>query len=44
MHERQRLNFETIQKLMDTTPDFQLKFVVAGESSSLEFSLPVLGR
>src|SRR6185369_13135278 len=31
MHERQRLNFEVIQRFVDTSPDFQLKFVVSGE-------------
>src|SRR5689334_24983309 len=31
MHERQRLNFEVIQRFIDTSPDFQLKFVVSGE-------------
>jgi len=29
-HERQRINLETIQKFIDTTADFQLKFVVSG--------------
>src|SRR3954466_9189291 len=28
-HERQRLNFEVIQRFIDSAPDFQLKFVVA---------------
>src|SRR5256885_2212501 len=31
MHERQRLNFPVIQRFMDTSPDFQLKFVVSSE-------------
>lgn len=31
-HERLRLNFEVIQRFIDTAPAFQLKFVVAGES------------
>jgi len=29
LHERQRLNVPVIQKFMDTSPDFQLKFVVS---------------
>jgi 7-carboxy-7-deazaguanine synthase len=31
MHESQRLNFEVIQKFIDSSPEFQLKFVVAQE-------------
>ena len=31
MHERQRLNFEVIQQFIDTSPDFQLKFVVSDQ-------------
>jgi 7-carboxy-7-deazaguanine synthase len=31
MHERQRLNVEVIQRFIDTSPDFQLKFVVSSE-------------
>ena len=31
MHERQRLNFDVIQKFIDESPDFQLKFVVSDE-------------
>ena len=30
-HERQRINFGVIQKFIDTSPDFQLKFVVSAE-------------
>ena len=30
-HEKQRLNTEVIQRFIDGSPDFQLKFVVAGE-------------
>jgi 7-carboxy-7-deazaguanine synthase len=35
-HERQRLNFTVIQQFIDTSPDFQLKFVVASESDMSE--------
>lgn len=31
MHERQRMNIPVIQKFIDTSPDFQLKFVVASD-------------
>jgi 7-carboxy-7-deazaguanine synthase len=31
LHERQRLNFPVIQKFIDTSPAFQLKFVVSDE-------------
>lgn len=31
LHEKQRLNVPVIQQFIDTSPDFQLKFVVAGE-------------
>ena len=31
-HERQRLNVPVIQQFIDTSPDFQLKFVVANET------------
>ena len=31
MHERQRLNIDVIQRFIDTSPDFQLKFVVSSE-------------
>src|SRR5439155_13634273 len=30
-HERQRINVPVIQRFIDTSPDFQLKFVVNGE-------------
>ena len=30
-HERQRINIPVIQQFIDASPDFQLKFVVAGE-------------
>ena len=36
MHEKQRLNFSVIQKFIDESPDFQLKFVVADESDLQE--------
>ena len=35
-HERQRINVPVIQQFIDTSPDFQLKFVVAGESDLTE--------
>jgi 7-carboxy-7-deazaguanine synthase len=35
-HERQRLNFPVIQKFIDATPEFQLKFVVTDETDLLE--------
>jgi 7-carboxy-7-deazaguanine synthase len=31
MHEKQRLNIPVIQQFIDASPDFQLKFVVAGD-------------
>jgi len=31
MHERQRLNIGVIQKFIDTSPDFQIKFVVSAD-------------
>jgi 7-carboxy-7-deazaguanine synthase len=31
MHERQRTNVEVLQRFIDTSPAFQLKFVVSGE-------------
>lgn len=31
MHERQRLNISVIQRFIETSPQFQLKFVVCGE-------------
>jgi 7-carboxy-7-deazaguanine synthase len=36
MHERQRLNIEVIQRFIDTSPDFQLKFVVSDERDLVE--------
>ena len=30
-HERQRMNVPVIQRFIDSSPDFQLKFVVSGE-------------
>jgi 7-carboxy-7-deazaguanine synthase len=38
-HERQRLNFDTIQRFIDTSPDFQLKFVVSSEADLVEIRL-----
>ena len=35
-HERQRLNVPVIQQFIDTSPDFQLKFVVADETDLAE--------
>lgn len=35
-HERQRLNIPVIQQFIDHAPDFQLKFVVCGESDVAE--------
>ena len=35
-HERQRLNIPVIQSFIDTSPDFQLKFVVAQEQDVTE--------
>jgi 7-carboxy-7-deazaguanine synthase len=35
-HERQRLNLGVIQRLIDHSPDFQLKFVVSGEKDLAE--------
>jgi 7-carboxy-7-deazaguanine synthase len=35
-HERQRLNFDTIQRFIDTSPEVQLKFVVAHASDMEE--------
>ena len=32
LHEKTRLNFDTIQKFIDTAPSIQLKFVISGES------------
>ena len=36
MHERQRLNVPVIQRFIDTSPEFQLKFVVSHESDLIE--------
>jgi len=36
MHERQRLNYPVIQQFIDSSREFQLKFVVAGESDLTE--------
>ena len=36
MHERQRLNVDVIQRFIDASPDFQLKFVVSGEGDLRE--------
>jgi 7-carboxy-7-deazaguanine synthase len=35
-HERQRLNFDVMQRLIDSAPDFQLKFVVSDEADLAE--------
>jgi len=35
-HERQRINVPVVQQFIDTSPDFQLKFVVAGEPDLTE--------
>ena len=35
-HDRQRLNVSTVQRLIDGSPDFQLKFVVAAEADVAE--------
>ncbi|MGH7178801.1 MAG: 7-carboxy-7-deazaguanine synthase QueE [Tepidisphaeraceae bacterium] len=35
-HERDRLNVEVIQRFIDTSPDFQLKFVVSSEEDLAE--------
>ena len=37
-HERQRINLDTIQRLMDAAPDRQLKFVVATDADVAEAS------
>jgi 7-carboxy-7-deazaguanine synthase len=42
-HDRQRLNFPVIQKFIDGSPEFQLKFVVSVESDLLEIR-EILGR
>lgn len=36
MHDKQRLNIPVIQNFIDTSPDFQLKFVVSAESDLAE--------
>jgi len=35
-HDRQRLNFDTVQRFIDGSPDFQLKFVVSTEADVAE--------
>jgi 7-carboxy-7-deazaguanine synthase len=35
-HERQRMNYPVIQQFIDSSPDFQLKFVVSRESDLVE--------
>jgi 7-carboxy-7-deazaguanine synthase len=35
-HERQRMNVGVIQRFIETSPDFQLKFVVSGEADLVE--------
>ena len=35
-HERQRMNVPVIQRFIDTSPEFQLKFVVSGEGDLAE--------
>jgi 7-carboxy-7-deazaguanine synthase len=42
-HERQRINIDVIQQFIDTSPDFQLKFVVA-ESGDLDEIGQILER
>jgi 7-carboxy-7-deazaguanine synthase len=42
-HERQRLNFSVIQQFIDSSPDFQLKFVVSSDSDLVEIR-DVLGK
>ena len=36
MHERQRLNVDVIQQFIDTSPAFQLKFVMSSERDMIE--------
>jgi len=36
LHERQRINVETIQRFIDSADDFQLKFVVSRDSDLME--------
>jgi len=38
-HEAHRINLQTIQKLIDTSPDFQLKFVVSQEKDIEEIDV-----
>ena len=42
-HDRQRINTDTIQRLIDGSPDFQLKFVVSTEADVAEVD-ELLGR
>jgi 7-carboxy-7-deazaguanine synthase len=42
-HERQRLNIPVIQKFIDSSPDFQLKFVVSNETDLKEIQ-EILGQ
>jgi 7-carboxy-7-deazaguanine synthase len=42
-HEKQRMNVGVIQRFIDESPDFQLKFVVSAESDMEEISA-LLGR
>lgn len=37
-HERQRLNISVIQRFIDHSPDFQLKFVVSAETDLIEIN------
>ena len=45
-HEKNRINLEVIQRLIDDSPDFQLKFVVSSERDLAEIDqiLAALGR
>lgn len=43
LHDRQRLRIDVIQQFIDSTPDFQLKFVVANEHDLAEID-DLLGR
>jgi 7-carboxy-7-deazaguanine synthase len=38
-HERQRMNVPVIQRFIDSSPDFQLKFVVSGEDDLAEIQM-----
>lgn len=42
-HERQRINVPVIQQFIDTSPEFQLKFVVSGDDDLAEIE-PLLGQ